>query len=267
VHAKPKVSSQPAGMTVTDVIKLSKAGLSEDIIIEQIRKNGKPFQLTTGQLIQLKTASVSSRVVQFMFYPAQVEVPADTLSATASKAAAALPATVSAAKVPAAAEAAIPTEWGVYVKEQGQWTEVPPEIVYWKTGGAFKAIATAGIVRGDVNGHLSGVASQNAYAAPMDFLIVLPEGTSINEYQLLRLRVNKGNREFRTVTGGVLHSEGGPARDAISFEPKKTAAHAFLVHFGAVLGVGEYAFLPPGSSGMSGKVYSFRVVTDDEHGI
>ena len=34
--------------------------------------------------------------------------------------------------------------------------EVPPEIVYWKTGGVLKTIATAGIRHGDVNGHIPG---------------------------------------------------------------------------------------------------------------
>ena len=38
-----------------------------------------------------------------------------------------------------------------------------------------------------------------------------PEGTAITEYQLLRLRDAKDGREFRTVTGGVMHVSGGIA--------------------------------------------------------
>jgi len=56
-------------MTVNDVIKLSKAGLSDDLIIQQIRKKGQRFDLSTDQLIQLKTAHISDRVIQVMIDP------------------------------------------------------------------------------------------------------------------------------------------------------------------------------------------------------
>jgi hypothetical protein len=51
-------------MTVQDLIKLTKAGLSDNLIIEQIRRKDQRFDLTTDQLIQLKNASVSDRVVK-----------------------------------------------------------------------------------------------------------------------------------------------------------------------------------------------------------
>ena len=49
--------SPAAGVTVEDVIKLVKAGISEDIIIQHIRKSSHgPIDLSTDQLIQLKTS-------------------------------------------------------------------------------------------------------------------------------------------------------------------------------------------------------------------
>src|ERR1035438_4182657 len=57
---------QPKPMTVEDVVKLSKAGLSDDLIIQQIKKKGQPFDLSTDQLLQLKTAHVSDRVIKAM---------------------------------------------------------------------------------------------------------------------------------------------------------------------------------------------------------
>ena len=56
-------------MTVDDVIRLSKAGLSDDVIIQQIKKKGQRFDLSADQLIQLKSASVSERVIQVMIDP------------------------------------------------------------------------------------------------------------------------------------------------------------------------------------------------------
>jgi hypothetical protein len=53
-------------MTVEDVIKLSKAGLSDDVIIAQIKKRPQAFDLSTDQLIQLKAAHVSDRVIEAM---------------------------------------------------------------------------------------------------------------------------------------------------------------------------------------------------------
>ena len=60
---------QAEPMTVDDVIRLSKAGLSDDVIIQQIRKQGQRFNLSTDQLVQLKSASVSERVIQVMIDP------------------------------------------------------------------------------------------------------------------------------------------------------------------------------------------------------
>jgi hypothetical protein len=54
------ISSTPAPttLTVADVIKLARAKVSDDIIIQQIKKRGHSFDLSTDQLISLKKASV-----------------------------------------------------------------------------------------------------------------------------------------------------------------------------------------------------------------
>jgi hypothetical protein len=241
-----KAGTAQSALTVEDVIKLAKAGLSEDIIVQQIRKNGQAFDLSTEQLIALKAANVSDRIIQVMLDPSK----ADTAAHSA-------PAAVAAEPEPAAA--ALPTEVGVYAKKQGQWVEVSPEIVYWKTGGALKTIATAGILHGDVNGHVPGANSPTSFGTPLEFLIVAPEGTAMAEYQLLRLHINKDNREFRTITGGVMHSHSGSQRDQVPFDGKKIASRMFELTFPASAGPGEYGLLPPGSTSGSGKIYSFRI--------
>jgi hypothetical protein len=242
------------GLAVDDVIKMSKAGLSDGIIVQQIRKSGHAFDLTPDQLIQLKTASVSDRVISIMMDPAQPDAP--------------LPLAPVAAPAQAAVDPSLPTEVGVYAKKQGTWTEVLPEVVNWKTGGVLKSIASAGIVKGDVNGHIEGGNSRNSFTTPIEFLIVVPEGTAITEYQLLRLHQtqNLDSREFRTVTGGIMHVSSGATRDLLPFEGKKISPHVYGVIFPSNLGAGEYGFLPPGAvgstngAGSTGKLYSFRVI-------
>jgi hypothetical protein len=119
-----------------------------------------------------------------------------------------------------------------------------------------------GIVKGDVNGHLNGLHSPNALKPPVELLVYTAEGVAITEYQLLQLREQKGAREFRTATGGVLHSSGGATRDLMPFEGKKVAPRTYLITLTS-LAAGEYGLLPPmgvESTGRVGKIYSFRVV-------
>ena len=269
--AGAQAAKSAANLTVDDVIKLAKAGLSEDIIIQQIRKHNRPFNLSTDQLIALKTAKVSDRVIEIMLDPSTADAPAGPAPAPApSPAAAPTPPSPPPAQ-PAIrpvhppvvkrepAESRFPTEVGVYARKQDRWVEVSPEIVYWRTGGMLKTIATAGIKHGDVNGRVEGTASPTAFQTPLEFLIVAPEGTVMAEYQLLRLHVNKDNREFRTVTGGLLHSQSGSQRDQIMFDGKKVSSRVFRITFPSSAGPGEYGILPPSSNSGSGKIYSFRI--------
>jgi hypothetical protein len=257
VYPPPANSAQTKVMTVDDVIRLSKSGLSDDVIIKQIRKKGQSFDLTTDQLVQLKSASVSERVIQVMIDP--------TSDAAASpKEKAVTPAPSQAGQV-SIQDSGLPTEIGVYAKEKGKWTEVLPEVVNWKTGGVVKNVATVGIVKGDINGHVNGANSRNRFGTPIEFLIVVPEGVAITEWQMLRLHPHGDNREFRTVTGGVFHVSGGATRDLMPFDGKKVAARTYSVSFSPGSGAGEFGFLPPGAftsmnTASAGKLYSFRVI-------
>jgi len=245
--------ARASALTVEDVIKLAKAGLSEDIIVQQIERKGQAFDLSSDQIIELKAAHVSDRVVEVMLDPEKADAPASAPPTPFARAEAPPP-------TPSAPEAAAPTEVGVYARKQDRWVEVAPEIVYWKTAGALKTIATAGIRHGDVNGHVPGPASHTSFAAPPEFLLVAPEGVALAEYRLLRLRRGKEDREFRTVTGGLLHSQSGEFRDMLTFDGKKVASRVYEVSFPNTAGPGEYGLLPPGSTNGSGKIYSFRVV-------
>ena len=249
----PTAATTSAGsLSVDDVIKLSKAGVDDDVIIQKIKKQGQAFDLTTDQLIQLKSASVNSRVIQVMLDP--------------SKADAAQPSASTSAKSDAGGDSGPSLDIGVYAKRQGQWVEMLPEVVNWKSGGVMKSVATVGVVKGDVNGHLVGKHSHNSVTTPLEFLIVVPEGVAITEYQLLHLRENGNNREFRTVTGGVFHVSGGATRDLLQYDGKKVGKRQYAVSLGSKLEKGEYGFLPPGAvadrnaAASSGKLYSFQVI-------
>ena len=112
---------------------------------------------------------------------------------------------------------------GVYRKVKGEWIAVPTETVNWKTGGVLKSIASDGIVKGDVNGHLKGDVSPTMVESPLEFLIRAPEDMQATDFQLVHFRAKGDQREFRTVTGGIFHASGGASRDAVPFEEKRIA--------------------------------------------
>jgi hypothetical protein len=136
--------------------------------------------------------------------------------------------------------------------------------VNFKTGGFLKTLATDGIVKGDINGHLQSSHAKTTLTLPVVLAIYVPEGTAITEYQLLRLRSSGNSREFRSVTGGVIHSSGGATRDLVEFESTKLAPRVYQISLKQDAGKGEYGLLPPGavsSSNMAsgGKMYTVSV--------
>lgn len=237
-------------LTNDKVITMVKAGLPSSIIVTKIHASKGNFDTSTDELIRLKKLAIPDEVIHAM-----VENSAGVRESSSQPAPAA-----------GTAPAGYPTEIGVYVNRDGKWIDVLPEVVNWKTGGVLKSIASAGIVKGDVNGHVEGDQSRTRVGQQLQFVVVAPEGVSITEYQLLRLNKHKDNREFRTVTGGIFHAKGGATHDLVPFEGQKIASRTFVVSLNG-LTVGEYGFLPPGAltsvSGAStlGKIYSFSVVT------
>jgi len=53
-------------LTLKDIKAMSRAGLKDDVIISMIRKTGSRYNLTTAQVIDLKNAGVSQRVIDYM---------------------------------------------------------------------------------------------------------------------------------------------------------------------------------------------------------
>lgn len=238
-------------LTNETVTKLVKAGLGEEVILGMINSQPGKYTLSADNVLALKSAGVSDKLLAAMIKKNE--------GGSVAKPSESGPATSANSSVPV-------SEVGVYVKKSEAWTELLPEVVNWKTGGTIKNLASAGVVKKDVNGFLNGPNSRNSVKSPMEFLIYSPEGVAITEYQLIRLRPNKGYREFRTVTGGVFNQKGGALRDLVPFEGKKIANRTYTVVLPASLGAGEYGFLPPGAlpSGAThaniGKMYTFRLI-------
>jgi hypothetical protein len=261
-------ASAQQALTNDAVIKLVKAGLGEDLIVGMINSQPGQYSVDANSVIALKNAKVSDKVIAAMMAKAAAAptAPAAPAAPTAADFQPGVPdVPYAAAPSPGAADF---KEVGVYYKKQGKWMELLPEVVNWKTGGTIKTIASVGVVKKDINGNLPGPHSRNSVNTPLEFVISMPEGVAITEYQLIRLRINKDYREFRTVTGGVFNQKSGAMRDMVPFEGKKMATRLYGVILPENLGAGDYGFIylgaAGGAGGMSslsmGKMYTFRIV-------
>lgn len=253
----PKAQQQhpSKGMTNQDVIDMVSLGLPDDVVIDKIHAvTESDFDTSVPALRALKAAKVPDAVIRIMINPSSVGNAAVGNAVVGTRAA-------------SRDDPTSPSEVGVYVvAHDGKLTEVQPEIVNWQTGGVLKSHASLGIVKGDVNGKVMGGQSPTR-ANHLEFLIKTPEGTSVEEYQLLRLHQKGNRREFRSVTGGVLHVSGGAQRDEVAFQPEKVGTRVWRVVLRG-LSNGEYGFLPPGvasvSISASGKMYTFGVSEESE---
>lgn len=238
-------------LTNDSIVKMVKAGLGEGLIVGMVQNQPGKYSLTADDLVKLKTAGVSDKIMAAMI-------------AKGSGGGSAASAPAAAVAAPSDSDTPSNPDIGVYYKKGGNWVEMLPEVVNWKTGGVLKNIGTVGIVKGDVNGRIVSAHSKNSATSPVEVFLMTPEGTAITEYQLLHLRENKDAREFRTVTGGVMHASGGATRDVIPFESKKVANRMYKIVL-PNLGAGDYGFLPPGATGAAssasiGKMYTFRLI-------
>lgn len=229
------------------VIKLAKAGLTDDVIITTINASPGVYSTSADSLVALKSAGLSDRVI----------------SAIVVKSSGAL-----AASATSAIPSSLPTgidDVGVYYKDKGgAWVALMPEVVNFKSGGVMKNFASMGMVKGDINGHVNGSKAKQVLTFPAKLAVYVPEGVAITEYQLLRLHSSSDAREFRSITGGVMHVSGGATRDLVEFQSSKIAPRVYQITLESTLGKGEYGLLPPGAvgssnMGSSGKIYSVSV--------
>jgi hypothetical protein len=232
------------------VIKLVKAGLSDDLIVTTINASPGAYNTSADGLIALKSAGASDKLIAAIITRS---TGATTTSAAVSNIPIGLPPGIDSV--------------GIYCKDRdGKWNEVVAEVVNFKTGGALKHLGSVGLIKGDLNGHLGGNRSRLILKTPAEFIFYVPEGRSPGEYQLLKFRVNSDSREFRALTGGIIHVTGGATRDTVDFTSKKIAPRIYTVTLTALTGKGEYGFLPPLDTtsqtnlASSGKIYTFSIV-------
>ena len=240
--------SRPHFIDNDAIIKMSKAGLDDKVIVQTIQTQPGHYDTSPDNLISLKNAGVSEQVI------AAMQARSAGLAFHASE------------KINPAPLSAGVDEIGIYYQEKrtGEWLPLKTERVQFKSGGWLKSTATYNIIKQDMNGHLDGAQSPLSLPTGVNILIYAPAGTQAEEYDLIRFREHPNGREFRVKTGGVMHSESGSQRDEIEFHPHKIAPQMYVFTIPTDIQKGEYGVLPPGSSNVpglsnAGKIFTFSI--------
>ena len=237
------------------VIKMVKAGLTDDVIVVTINASSGTYDTSPDGLIALKQAGVSDKVIA-----------AIVARGTASGPASAAPAT------PDASTPSLPLPPGVdnvgaYYKDSGgNFQPLPAEVVIFQSSGVVKHVASAGLMKEDLNGLVGGMRSRLVVSAPVTFILHAPQGRTANDYELVRLHVVANNRQFQSVAGGLIHESSSSLRDEIDFSSKQIGPSAYQIVVGSEIGAGEFGFLAPQDTASpktpasSGQIFTFAIV-------
>jgi hypothetical protein len=175
--ATPRPGSSDADITNSRVIEMTKLGLDDDIIIAKI-KNGKcQFQLGDAELVDLKKAGVSSKVVASMLDAGALTAPLVTVN-----------------------------KFEVSLHTLGQA----------KVGGRLGHDLTVGIKSVKEKAYLDGPHSTVSVSGTPTIEIDLPKGDTIDNYILVELDGKGDRRELEVESrGGIVGGKNGVRAEAI----------------------------------------------------
>lgn len=234
-------------LTNQSVIKMVKAGLSEELILNVVKQQGSSFTVGSSELVELKMAGVTERIITAMI--------AKTLGPPAP------------AKPEAAKPKPTPQESGVYYKKGDAWVEVLSEEIAWSNAGVVNSVrnvASVGLLKKDVSGVIPQASSRSMLTSPFELLIVPNTGLDIHNFLLVPLKRTKGSREVEIGPA----KKGEAHKRSIPFGVEKVGSNQFKMYFPSPLAPGEYGILPlnqiatenGANAAPSGRVFTFRVL-------
>lgn len=265
VLAQEIASNHP--LSVEDVVRLSQAGVAQDLIITRIKKNGKAFDLSTDELLALRKSGVSDTVIKYLLDPSQPyapPAPAPARTPTPAPVSGAPPIPAKAAPPPKQYPsdpyaAKIPEEAGLYGVSPTGPVQIEVRILLAENEGP--GIGKLLMKKGKATGYLVGQKSQTRiHNTSPDFYMRLPEGHGIEELVLLSLDRKGDRREI----------DMGPPSPKPQFKPEamrqfdslEVGPKLFKLTI-AKLAEGEYFFFFIGSAeppkGSYGRGYDFGI--------
>jgi hypothetical protein len=252
------------------VIKLVKAGLSDDLIVTTINSSAGVYDTSANGIIALKTAGASDRVVSAIV---QKVAAASQPAPPPIPPLAPMPANVeqNSANTNDPNDPNIAHDPGIYMYTKGpngmELTMLESSVYSsGKTGGMFASALTYGIAKMKTKAVVQGAhASVSTNNSGVLFYFYFEESgksfggsTTPNEYTLLKFDVKSNSRETQTGSMNAFGaSTGTDVNAAAGFTYKKIKPGIYKVSPAGVLQPGEYCFLPAG--GQAGTAAASRL--------
>ena len=246
-------SAKPHGMGNADIIALTAAGLSDDIVIAKIHAAPLTnFDTSVNGLESLKAANVSNAVIRVMIDP-QAATPAPAPAPAASSA-------VSANNPD---DPLIPHSPGIYILAPGRsgvvhLTKLEHTVPKQeKTSGTFLSGITYGVKKAHVKVVLDGTnASVETSDSNPIFYAYIPEDNTtfggnsitIKDFALVKFDVKSGQREVNTANLSMWSASiGTDEKSRQGFSSERVKPGIYKLTLLKPLPTGEYAFQQSGS--------------------
>ena len=241
--AAQQTSAADPALTLEQVVKLSHAGFSEELIITKIKKNAKAFDLSTDELLELKKQGLSENVIRFLLDPTQLYTPPPPPQTG--------PAPVPGKKYPPDTLASlVPPDAGLYYFEAKTPLLIDLKVLLGMRKGKM--------LKGKPTAYVPGpTAKVRSKVSKPTFYLRLPDGKEISDIVLISLSPKDDRRELDGLPG----AKGGlNADDVLQFDQLEVGAKLFKL-MPPALEAGEYLFFLVGSAepekGTFGKGYDF----------
>ncbi|MFC3440883.1 hypothetical protein ACFOKF_06660 [Sphingobium rhizovicinum] len=257
-------------LTVDSVIALASAGIGDEAVIAKIKSSGTKFDLSTDQMLALKSKGVSGPIIAAMLSNA--------------------PAAAAPAMSMDSPDPLVPHPTGVYLLSyMGSGARMqridPTATNQAKTGGIFGYALTGGIASMSIKAAIQNeTARVHAQPGKPSFYFFFDESnpetarlstswssgnaatvSSPSEFTLIRLMKKDGRREARVGSANIGGAKTGVMdKDRIAFDYEMVRPGVFRVTPTADLPAGEYGFIyaltPGGSSGaMTARIFDFSI--------
>lgn len=244
-------AAAPGTLTMEEVLRLTKAGVAEELIIATVKRNAKPFDLNSDEIVALKKDGVSNNVIKYLLDPTLPYSPAPPAPVDPDKPAVKYPPDPIADKVP--------PELGLYYVTKKQdlvALELKP-IVPEKEPGKFSKM---------MGGHIVGseagpVAKIRVGEDPLVFYARLGSKFMIDDLVLINFQPSKKRRELDF--GNKAGTPVFPPKSVHQFDSKEVGPGGLYRIAAPALDGGEYLFYILGSGdekkGLLGRGYDFGV--------
>lgn len=249
-----------------DIIAMSGAGLSDQIIIAKIHAHNKPADVSTQSLLDLKKAKVSDAVIAALMDPAAVPAAATSITVSHSLLPSSSPSGATTGPTGDPNEPMSPHESGIWVytkDHDGKQKMIELEKSAYQgahTGGLFTSGLTYGIVKAKSKAIIAGSAAGIRVGEPLPVFYFYFENkaggiggnayfaaqniSSPNQFALIQLEVEKNSRSAEIGEFSIWGAtSGNNKKKTVTFKSERVKPGLYRVTVDQPMKAGEYCFL------------------------